>query len=117
MFEEEGQQAMKQPRCSTFILCGDIDSIAPKSAHYICMRAHGADDAACHLHYLHLTVLDAQSLLQHHTQTSVHTSDYLRLTRGFAVRNMFLVNLAATKRRLFSNISSIIIETTLSYCR
>mgnify|MGYP003517582659 CR=1 FL=1 len=35
MFEEEGQQEMKQPRCSTFILCGDIDSIAPKSAHYI----------------------------------------------------------------------------------
>ena len=62
-------------------------------------RAHDSivvveDDTARHLDHLHLTVLDAQCLRQHHTQTGVHAGDDKRLARWYSVRDMFLITFA-----------------------
>ena len=54
-------------------------------------------DSARHLDHLHLTVLDAQCLRQHHTQTGVHAGDNQRLARWLSVRDVFLVAFAGNE--------------------
>ena len=55
------------------------------------------DDTARHFDHLHLTILDAQCLRQHHTQTGVHAGDDKRLARWLSVRDMFLVTFAGNE--------------------